>query len=56
MNKEKNETTASFCKRCGTPLDEKIWAKIDKLEEALIEFLKVIGEMFPEAKQKFVFD
>ena len=52
--KERNETTASFCKRCGTPLDEKVWAQIDKVEEALIEFLKVIGEMFPEAKQKFV--
>lgn len=51
--KEKNEISASFCKRCGTPLDEKVWSKIDKLEETLIEFLKIIGKILPEARKKF---
>jgi len=52
--KEMNDPMAEYCKRCGFPLDEKILFKMDKVEELLIEYFKVLGEIFPEAKSKFL--
>lgn len=51
---EANDITVRFCRRCGLPLDLKELEKINKLEDLLIEYFKVLGEIFPEAKKKFI--
>jgi integrase/ribosomal protein L37E len=51
---EENDIASKFCKRCGLPLDIKDWEKMDKLEDLLIEYFKVLGEIFPQAKEKFI--
>ncbi len=53
---EQNEPGAKFCRRCGMPLDGRTYQEAyytDKLEETMILFLRVIGEILPEAKTKF---
>lgn len=51
---EVNDSTCMFCKKCGSPLDEGKYLKMERFEDLLIEFFKVLGDMFPEAKEKFV--
>ena len=52
--KEPNSYLAHFCKRCGNPLDIKVSFEVEKIEELLIEYFKAIGEIFPQAKKKFI--
>jgi uncharacterized paraquat-inducible protein A len=52
--KEVNPPSHRFCKRCGIPLDERELRKLDGLEDLLIEFFKVLAEVFPQAKEKFI--
>ncbi len=47
---EANEPASKFCKKCGLPIDTH---DMDKLEGLLVEFLKVIGEAFPQVKDRF---
>ena len=49
--KEANDPASRFCRRCGLPLGK--FYNVDKLEDVLFEFLKVIAETFPEVKEKF---
>jgi site-specific recombinase XerD len=51
---EENSPSSMFCKKCGTPLDEKTLMEMDKVEDLLIDFFKVLGEIFPQAKEKFI--
>jgi ribosomal protein L37E len=51
---EQNDLTVRFCKKCGLPLGMKEWDKMENFEDLLIEFFKVLGEVFPQAKEKFV--
>jgi len=51
---EPNSYLAHFCKRCGNPLDIKAYFEMEKLEELLIEYFKALGEIFPQAKKKFM--
>jgi integrase/ribosomal protein L40E len=51
---EPNSYLAHFCKRCGSPLDVKASFEMEKIEELLIEYLKALGEIFPQAKEKFI--
>jgi ribosomal protein L40E len=51
---EPNSYLAHFCKRCGNPLDIKASFEAEKLEDLLIEYLKVLGEMFPKAREKLI--
>lgn len=52
--KEPNSYLAHFCKKCENPLDIKASFEIEKFEELLIEYFKVLGEIFPQAKKKFI--
>lgn len=49
---EKNVSGDRFCKRCGLPFDRSAH-NVDKAEELIIDFLKVIAEEFPGVKSKF---
>ncbi len=49
---EKNDPGAMFCRKCGLPLGEAQYS-VDKVEEVLIDFLKIIAESFPGVKEKF---
>jgi len=49
--KEANDPASRFCHKCGLPLG-KLYS-MDKLEDVLLEFLKVIAEKFPEVREKF---
>lgn len=51
---EPNSYLAHFCKRCGSPLDVKASFEMEKFEDLLIEYFKVLGEIFPQAKEKFI--
>jgi site-specific recombinase XerD len=51
---EQNDLTVRFCKKCGLPLDMKELDRMEKFEDLLIEFFKILGEVFPQAKEKFV--
>lgn len=46
-----SDPASRFCKKCGLPLDESCNA--DKLEGLLVDFLNVIGESFPQVKERF---
>ncbi len=48
---EPSDPASRFCKRCGLPLDENV--SIDRLEGLLTEFLNMIGESFPQVKDRF---
>ncbi len=52
--KEPNSYLSHFCRRCGSPLDVKAAFETEKIQELLIEYFKILGEMFPEVKEKFV--
>jgi ribosomal protein L37E len=52
--KQSNDTISKYCNRCGFPLDEKIFFQMDKIEELLIEYFKILGEIYPPAKPKLV--
>jgi len=51
---EPNSYLAHFCKKCGSPLDVKASFEMEKFEDLLIEYFKAIGEIFPQAKEKFI--
>lgn len=46
-----SDPASRFCKRCGLPLNENI--SVDRLEGLLTEFLNVIGESYPQVKDRF---
>lgn len=48
---EPSDPASRFCKKCGMPLDERY--DVDKLEGLVVDFLKVMSEVFPQAKDKF---
>lgn len=48
---EKNIPGSLFCRKCGMPLNDN---KLAKVEDLLIDFFKVLGETFPQAREKFV--
>ncbi|MCX9012346.1 MAG: site-specific integrase [Candidatus Methanoperedens sp.] len=48
---ETSDPASRFCKKCGMPLDERY--DVDKLEGLVVDFLKVMSEFFPQAKDKF---
>ena len=51
---ENNSYLSHFCKRCGSPLDIKASFELEKLEDLLIEYFKVLGKIFPQAREKFI--
>lgn len=48
---EQADPASKFCKKCGMPLDERL--DVDKLEGLVVDFLKIMSEAFPQAKDKF---
>ncbi len=48
---EPSDPASRFCKKCGMPLDESY--NVDKLEGLVVDFLKIMGEAFPQVKEKF---
>lgn len=48
---EQADPASRFCKKCGLPLDERV--DVDKLEGLVVDFLKVMSEVFPQTKDKF---
>ena len=51
---EENSPSSMFCNKCSAPLDQKTLMEMDKIEDLLIDFFKVLGEIFPQAKEKFI--
>jgi site-specific recombinase XerD len=49
---EPNDPASKFCRRCGLPLGKQAYS-VDRLEELVIDFIKVMVETFPEAREKF---
>lgn len=47
---EVNEPASRFCKKCGLPVEA---TDTDRIESLLLDFLNVIGEAFPQVKEKF---
>lgn len=47
---EANDPTSRYCKKCGLPVDA---GNMDKLEVLLVDVLKIIGDSFPQVKEKF---
>ncbi len=47
---EANEPATKYCKKCGLPVDA---GNMDKLEGLLVDFLKIIGDEFPQVREKF---
>lgn len=48
---EPSDPASRFCKKCGLPLDERY--DVDRLESLVVDFLKIMGEAFPQVKEKF---
>ncbi|MDD5617377.1 MAG: site-specific integrase [Candidatus Methanoperedens sp.] len=48
---EPSDPASKFCKKCGMPLDERY--NVDKLEGLVVDFLKIMGDTFPQVKDKF---
>lgn len=48
---EPSDPASKFCKKCGMPLDERY--NVDKLEGLVVDFLKIMGEAFPQVKERF---
>lgn len=48
---EPGDPASRFCKKCGMPLDEMYDA--DRLEGLVVDFLKIMGDAFPQVKDKF---
>lgn len=48
---EPGDPASRFCKKCGMPLDERYDA--DRLEGLVVDFLKIMGDAFPQVKDKF---
>ncbi len=47
---EANDPASKFCKKCGLPVDA---GNADKIEGLLVEFLQIIGDAFPQVKERF---
>ncbi len=47
---EVNDPASKYCKKCGLPVDA---GNMDKLEVLLVDFLKIIGDSFPQVREKF---
>lgn len=47
---EINDPASKYCKKCGLPVDV---GNMDKLEGLLVDFLKIIGDSFPQVREKF---
>lgn len=47
---EVNDPVSKYCKKCGLPVDS---GNMDKLEVLLVDFLKIIGNSFPQVREKF---
>jgi integrase/ribosomal protein L40E len=50
---EPNDPASRFCRKCGLPLKDKILAG-DRMEEVVMEFLKVVIEANPAAKPRLL--
>jgi len=47
---EANEPASRYCKKCGLPVGA---GNADKLEGVLVDFFKIIGDAFPQVREKF---
>ncbi len=48
---EPTDSASMFCKKCGLPLDK--WYDVDKLEGLVVDLLRIMGDAFPQVKEKF---
>jgi integrase/recombinase XerD len=48
---EPGDLASKFCKKCGMPFDERY--DTDRLEGLVVDFLKIMGDAFPQVKDKF---
>lgn len=45
-----NDPAVKYCKKCALPVDA---GDADKMEGLLVDFLKIIGDAFPQVREKF---